>query len=131
MTDYTVIRNSVFRNRSDVVLEVVIPSAPSDQNAAGERWTDVISGLRAANGQTGTTENPYKTSDVAHINNLDAGEIVEASISVSYNANLTEAEKDAIVDAAVQTRAAELWVGDGTGELEKLYQFAGKTRTVT
>ena len=121
MAAYTILRNSVKNNRSDVVVEFDVPVSNND---AGVGWRSVVTEERLDAGETGTV-NTRKRGYTAHIAKLDAGKIVEILMSVEYNANLTDSEKLAVIDAAVTAKVAEF-----TAEFGSLYRFYGTTRTV-
>lgn len=123
MADYTILRNSEKRNRSDVVIEFPVPGG---SNTAGVAWQTVVAELRAVEqSDAQVTANPRKLMDGSYVASLDAGQIVEVALSVKYDANLTNAEKVAVLDAAVTVKVAEF-----TAEFANLYEFYGTERTV-
>ncbi len=122
MADYTVIRNSEKDNRSDVVIEYVVPA--TGDNSAGLQWRAIVAEVRAASEDVGSTLNPRKRTDSVHIAQLDNGELVELSLSVEYDAELGLAAKAAVLDSAVAARVAEF-----ASEFASLYAFYGLVRT--
>ena len=120
MATYTVLRNSEKRNRSDVVIEFDVPSG---SNTAGVPWQTVVAELRAAS--PNATVNPRKLADGPYWESLDAGQIVEVSLSVEYDANLSNGAKVVVLDAAVVAKVAEFTV-----EFASLYEFYGTERPV-
>ena len=122
MADYTILRNSEKDNRSDVIIEFPVPAT---SNTAGVGWQTVVAEIRAAEVDGPVTANPRKVDTVAYVAQLDAGELVEVPLSVEYNANLTDGQKVAVLDAAVAARVAAY-----TTEFVSLYNFYGTERTV-
>ena len=123
MATYTIIKTTTLRNRSDIIIEFDVPAA--GVNNAGVQWRNVFAEIRAYEERAGTSVNPRKQGLQAHINRLDNGTIVELSLSVSYNANLPDADKELFIDAAA---AAE--VANYETEFQNIYEFYGTERTV-
>ncbi len=69
------------------------------------------------------TVNPRKLSDATHVASLDAGQIVEVSLSVEYDANLNNGQKVAVLDVAVEAKVTEF-----TNDFGNLYEFYGTVR---
>ena len=123
MTDYTIISNSRHRHTASVIAEYDVPGTGT--NAASIQWRTIVADLRAFNGQTGQTNNPVKKDNAAYVGQLDAGEKVELTLSVEYDAASTNAEKVAVIDAAVTARIAGY-----VNEFQNRYEFYGTERTV-
>jgi len=124
VADYTILRNSEKKNRSDVVIEFPVPATLND---AGVAWRDVVAELRAvaqAVTDAEPTMNPRKVGDGVYLAQLDAGELIELSLSVEYDAGLSNAAKVAVLDSAVSDRVAEYTV-----TFADLYEFYGTDRT--
>jgi len=125
MADYTILANSVKENRSDVIIEFPVPAG---NNTAGIAWRSVVAELRAveqASPDSVVTSNPRRVSDAAYVGLLDAGSVMEIPLSVGYDANLNNAGKLAVLDAAVTAKVSEFTAGFGS-----TYRFYGTTRTV-
>ncbi len=125
MADYTILANSVKENRSDVVIEFPVPAG---SNTASVPWQTVVAELRAvgqASPDAAVTSNPRKVSDGPYVASLDAGQIIEVALSVEYDANLTNGQKVAVLDAAVVQR-----VSGFTAEFASTYEFYGTVRTI-
>ncbi len=121
MATYTILRNSVKNNRSDVIIEFPVPTTSND---AGLGWRSVIAGVRAADGVAGSV-NPLKASNASHVADLDAGRIIEIPLTVEYDAKMSNTQKVAVLDVAVIEKVASF-----TSEFGSLYRFYGTTRTV-
>lgn len=122
MSDYTVLEQATQSNRATVVIEYAVPGG---NNTAGLAWSTVVAETRSARGETGTTVNPRKTADAAHLAALDAGTIVEVVTSFEYNAYLSDAAKAAALDGFVAGRIAEY-----VNEFAARFRFYGTVRTV-
>jgi transcription initiation factor IIF auxiliary subunit len=123
--DYTILSTSSKNNRSSLVVEFAVPAT---NNSATVAWRDIVAELRAveqAQADTAVTVNPRKVGDSVFVAQLDAGEIEELTMSVEYDAGLSNAGKVAVLDAAVIVRIAEY-----TTEFTNLYDFYGTDRTV-
>ena len=125
MATYTVLENAAKSNRSNVVVEFDVPVGDNSANVA---WRAIVAELRAVEQATPdaiATVNPRKLGHTAYLASLDAGQIVEVPLSVEYNANLSNAAKVAVLDAAVAAKVTEF-----TSEFASLYEFYGTERTV-
>ena len=118
MAVYTILENAAKENRSTVVIEFDVPTG---SNSANVPWRTVVAEVRTEDG----TVNPRKQADTPHAVLLDAGEIVEITLTVEYDAGLSDAGKVAVLDAAVAEKVAEF-----TSEFAALYAFYGTVRTV-
>ena len=118
MATYTVLANSAKENRSTVVIEFDVPVG---DNSAGVAWRTVVAEVRTEDGSV----NPREQANTAHLALLDAGEIVEITLTVEYDAGLSDAGKVAVLDTAVAEKVAEF-----TSEFAALYKFYGTVRTV-
>ena len=123
MSTYTVIRNSDLKNTAQVVVEYDVPATGT--NNAGIQWRDIVADLRDYNLETGTTVNPTKRNDTVYVGLLDTGAKLEVSLTVEYTANLNNAQKAAVIDAAVAAKIADYAV-----EFQNVYEFYGTERTV-
>ena len=123
MATYTIIETSRLRNRSEVVIEFDVPS--SGVNAAGVQWRDIYAETRSFGGNEGTSVNPRKFGSAAHLNKLDSGAVVEIPLSVEYNADLPDADKELVIDAAAAARVANF-----EADFQEIYRFYGVERTV-
>ena len=125
MADYTILSNSLKNNRSSLVIEFPVPGT---SNSASVAWQDIVAELRAvdqAQTDAALTVNPRKVGDAVYVAQLDNGEIQELSLSVAYDAGLSNAGKVAVIDAAVTDRVAAYTV-----EFANVYEFYGTVRTV-
>jgi hypothetical protein len=120
MADYTIIRTAAFNNRSDVVAEF---ESPIGDNAAGIAWEDAVAEVRLE--EQSMSINPRKVGDQAYLVQLAQGKIIELGLSVSYDANLPDADKLLIIDAAVVDAIAIF-----SAEFTNIYNFYGTERTV-
>ncbi len=128
MADYTILANSVKENRSDVVIEFPVPGGSNSATPTKRSWQSIVAEVRAveqASPDATVTSNPRKVSDGPYVASLDAGQIIEVALSVEYDANLTNAEKVAVLDAAVAER-----VSGFTAEFASTYEFYGTVRTI-
>ena len=118
MAEYTILANSAKNNRSTVVIEF---SVPGGNNSASVAWQTIVAELRTEAGSV----NPRKASNMTHVAALDAGTVVEISLTVDYDAGMTNGEKVTELDAAVAAKVTEF-----TAEFANLYQFYGIERTI-
>ena len=125
MAVYTILANSVMSNRSTVVIEFEVPVG---DNVAGVAWRDIVKELRTEAGSAelrteAGSANPHKASNPAHVASLDAGEVMEIMLTVDYNAKLSDDEKFALLDAAVEAEVARFDI-----EFIALHKFYGAER---
>ena len=118
MAIYTILTNAALSNRSNVVVEFDVPTG---SNSASVPWRTIVAEVRTEDG----TVNLRKQADTAHLALLDSGAIVEITLTVEYDANKSDAEKVAVIDAAVVEKVAKF-----TSEFAALYKFYGTVRTV-
>ena len=116
MAVYTILANSVKNNSSTVVIEFPVPAG---KNTAGVPWQTIVAELRDEPGSV----NPRKASNMTHIAALDAGSVMEISLTVDYDAGMTNGEKVTVLDAAVAAKVTEFTV-----EFANLYHFDGTER---
>ena len=122
-TTYTILTSAAQSNRSDIVIEFDI-STGSNSADPSVSWRDIVAGLRAADPSVGTA-NSRRLGDGAYLTRLDSGEVYELALSVEYDANSSDAEKLAVIDAAVTKKVEEYKI-----EFKVLYEFYGYVRTV-
>ena len=118
MAAYTILANSAKNNRSTVVIEFPVPGG---NNSASVPWQTIVAELRTEAGSV----NPRKASNMTHVAALDAGAVVEISLTVDYDAGLTNTEKVTVLDAAVAAEITRFTV-----EFADINQFYGTERSV-
>ncbi len=124
MADYTILRNSVKNNSSDVIIEFPVPGTKNSATPTKRSWQSIVAEVRVEAGESGT-RNPRKATDVAHIAALDAGQVVEVPLTVEYDGNSSNTAKLAVIDAAVTAKVSSF-----TSEFVSLYRFYGTVRTI-
>ena len=125
MAVYTILTNAALSNSSTVVIEFPVPAG---NNTAGVPWRTIVKELRteARVGELRTevgSANPHKASNLAHVALLDAGEVMEIMLTVAYDAKLSDDEKFALLDAAVEAEVARFNI-----EFKALHKFYGTER---
>ena len=125
MAVYTILTNAALSNSSTVVIEFPVPVG---NNIADVPWRTIVAELRTeAGGVELRTEagsaNPHKASNPAHVALLDAGTIMEIQLTVAYDAKLSDDEKFALLDSAVEAEVARFDI-----EFIALHKFYGTER---
>ncbi len=126
MAVYMILRNSEKRNRSEVVIEFPVPAGNNTAVPDAVAWADIVAEVRAveqASPDAAVTINPRKLSDGPYVASLDTGQIVEVALNVEYDANLSNGQKVAVLDDAVEAKVTEF-----TNDFGNLYEFYGTVR---
>lgn len=116
--DYMVLRQAVKENRVTAICTYAVPGT---NNAAGIAWQTIVSQLRALDGETGTSLRPG-----GDIVNLDLGALKEFSVTVEYDATLSNANKLTQIETLLDTEMTRL-----IADFASTYNFAGRTGSVS
>ena len=125
MAVYTILTNAALSNSSTVVIEFPVPVG---DNTAGVPWRTIVKELRTEAGVAelrteARSANPHKASNPAHVALLDAGKVMEIMLTVAYDAKLSDDEKFAVLDAAVEAEVVRFDI-----EFKALHKFYGTER---
>lgn len=122
MATYTILEQSESENTATMCIEFAVPAG---NNAAGVTWQSVVSQIRTADGEAGSTLNTTKVGNGAYIATLDSGAVKEILYTHEYDRYLTDGQKATALDAAVVAHIAEY-----TNDFSARHNFYGMERTV-